>query len=43
MSNYISPQKKQECIDYALAHPEISTSKLATALANALCVIHKPT
>ena len=30
MSNYISPQKKQECIDYALAHPEISTSKLAT-------------
>jgi len=22
MSNYISPQKKQECIDYALAHRE---------------------
>jgi transposase len=29
MSRYISPQKKQECIDYALAHPEISTAKLA--------------
>ena len=30
MSNYISPQKKQECIDYALGHPEISTAQLAT-------------
>jgi len=30
MTQTISPQKKQECIEYALAHPEISTAKLAT-------------
>jgi len=30
MTRAISPQKKQECIEYALAHPEISTAKLAT-------------
>lgn len=30
MSRYISAQKKQECIDYALAHPEISATKLAS-------------
>jgi len=30
MTQTIGPQKKQECIEYALAHPEISTAKLAT-------------
>jgi transposase len=29
MTKAISPQKKKECIDYALAHPEIGTAKLA--------------
>ena len=29
MAQAISPQKKKECIDYALAHPEIGTAKLA--------------
>jgi transposase len=29
MAQAISPQKKKECIDYALAHPEIATAKLA--------------
>jgi transposase-like protein len=29
MTKAISPQKKKECIDYALAHPEIDTPKLA--------------
>jgi hypothetical protein len=29
MAQAISPQKKKECIDCALAHPEIATAKLA--------------
>ena len=29
MTKAISPQKKKECIDYALAHPETGTAKLA--------------
>jgi len=29
MAQSISPLKKKECIDYALAHPEIPTAKLA--------------
>jgi transposase-like protein len=29
MTKANSPQKKKECIDYALAHPEIGTAKLA--------------
>lgn len=28
----ISPQKKQECIDYALVHPEIGAKQLAADL-----------
>ena len=30
MSRYVSPQRKQECIDYASANPEISTANLAS-------------
>jgi len=30
--NIISSEKKQECIDYALAHPEIPTKQLAADL-----------
>ena len=32
MSRYISPQKRQECVEYALAHPEITTAQLASDL-----------
>jgi transposase-like protein len=41
MKKKISPQKKSECINYALSHPEISLEQLAKDFGIGYSTLHK--